>query len=723
MENEQRLGEFVANILDDLQSGAVTAEEAIVASSQYEYVRSLFSQHAEELAGATATGDESLKISLISIFSQTKGRLAELPAFSSQTPDILRDEKQTRDTVVLERAAFETIRKETKTKASSRKITRQEFIHALVSKYSSTELKINTAVEGALKKSSDEQSLPEAQKRFSKEVSEGLGNVGNDFEKIIAESWRDSRIEKEALVTLFTHSDLSRPDVVADVFIHASDKENLSDVSAHATKLAQTAGAIANLGTKQPTIKGSFFSSTNTKGVIKGLQQAADGILSLVGEPLREIIIKEKINGVILSVLTNTSQLADKLGEQFIRSPIFGFVSQNILKNANEKPSMSQPTAVLSDVFSSIFQGPLNTATTRGAQNQVYDYLALARASSNAPKGFSFLGTNIMPWHLGAGLVENRKKSSTWFPSFGLHALQSLSSLAGNALATIFDRFVGFVFSGSSLSRQIHASRRAAAIPLPLSEDLPLLLAIVVVSTIVLLYVFPTFLNIPHLSMTQKMSALLASLNQKEGAQGPGEGSVVDCTKTPSDKLCSFKSCPDCKWPTNGYITQGPQVTCDKKFSHADGNDANGVDIATLGSPDTPVYSIREGVVVTFNNTCGVGGLGNTCGGSGYGGYGNYVVIRSTDGYTMMFAHLKKTINPAIKSGASVAPGTQIGWMDNSGNTSGQHLHFGVLSGQSVLDLLPDQPNKKSDILGCVNRSLLCFVAGKICPMNPVSAQ
>ena len=342
------------------------------------------------------------------MFSQTKGRLAELPAFSSQTPDILRDEKQTRDTATLERAAFAAIRKKTKIKISSRKQTRREFIHALVNQYSArtnspiSEAKMDSLVDSALAGASKEQSSQGAKQHFIKDLSQKFGASDSTFEKTlgslvsedatdaIAGSWKDVQIEKEALVTLFTHSDLSRPDVIADVFIHASDKENLSDVSAHATKLAQTAGAISALGTKHPTIKGSFFSSSNTKGVVKGLQQAADGILSLVGEPLREIIIKEKINGVIRSILTNTNQLADKLGEQFVQSSVFGFISQNILKNTNEKPSMSQSTAVFGDVFSSIFRGPLNIATARGAQNHVYDYLVLARASSNAPKGFSF---------------------------------------------------------------------------------------------------------------------------------------------------------------------------------------------------------------------------------------------------------------------------------------------------------------------------------------------
>lgn len=705
MANEQQLGEFVTNLLDDLQSGAITAEEAIIASSQYEYIRSLFSQHAQDLADATATGDEALKNSLISIFSQTKGRLAELPAFSSQTPDILREEKQTRDTATLEHAAFETIRKETKTKASSRKQARREFIHALVNQYSSrannspiSEAKMDSLVDSVLADASKEQSSQGAKQHFIKDLAQKFGTSDSAFEKTlgslvskdatntVAGSWKDVQAEKEALVTLFAHSDLSRPDVVADVFVHASDKENLSGLSAHATKLAQTAGAISALGTKQPTIKGSFFSNSNTNGLIKGLQQAADGMLSLVGEPLREIIIKEKISGAIRSVLTNTSQMADKLGEQFVQSPIFGFISQNVLKATNEKPSMSQSTAVFSDVFSSIFRGPLNIATTRGAQGHVYDYFTLARASSNAPKGFSFLSTNIMPWHLGSLHAEyllSTKKGSVgrggWFPSFGLHALQSLSSLAGNTLSTIFDRFVGFVFTGSSLSRQIHASRRAATIPLPLSEDLPLLLSIVIVGTIIILYVFPTFLNIPHLSMTQKMSALLASLND-------GKGGVDNEPRSPNVAATTFT----CSWsgpnpppspisvcPARAPISQGP-------FS-ASGSHKN-LNAYDLAAPQgTSVLAAHGGYVVSYYNAYAPNQFVDKS-------YGNNVVLIGTNPATgktfcTNYAHLLG-VSPLVVSNAGkpifVPAGEILGYVDTTGYTygyagkgTGTHLHFG----------------------------------------------
>ena len=430
MANEQRLGEFIDNLLSDLQSDAITNEEAMVAVGQYEYARTLLSQHSKDLADATIESDEALKNTLISIFSQTKRRLLELPAFSSQTPDIIRDEKQTRDTAMLERFAFETLRTETKARLVSRKQTRQEFIHTLVSKYSSRangpvdEKRMGSVVDRALSKSSKEQSSQEAHQRFFKEVAGELGvettdlgkSIDSSGAKTILGSWRDTQTEKEALTTLFTHPDLVRPDVVVDAFVHASDTAVLSDISAHAVKLAQTANTLSTLETTSLRVKGPFFSNSSAKGAIKGAQQAADGILSLIGEPLREIILKEKINGTLRSVLTNANQLADRLGENFIHSSVFGYVTQNILKGSNEKPSLSQPTAVFGDVFGSIFRGPLNYATAAGTKDNVYEYLELARASSNAPKGFSFLGPAIMPWHLGNGLLEKGKNLKRGFP-------------------------------------------------------------------------------------------------------------------------------------------------------------------------------------------------------------------------------------------------------------------------------------------------------------------
>lgn len=726
MANEQRLGEFINNLLDDLQSGTITTEEALVAASHYEYIRALLSQRAEDLAQATAENDESLKTVLVSLFSQAKNRLSELPAFSSQTPDVSRTEKQTRDTATLEKFAFETLRKETKTKILGRKQTQRTFIHTLVSQYSArtnnaiTEAKMDAVVDAALKSASREQFSQNAQQRFVKDLTHELGisdplfektlntTVVNDTTKTVLGSWRDVQTEKEALTTLFTHPDLERPDVLIDAFIHASDTSPLSGVSVHAVKIAQTAGAIAALGTKIPNTKGAFFSNANTKGAIKGAQLAADGILSLVGEPLREIILKEKINGTLRSVFTNVNQLADRLGENFIHSSVFGYVSQNILKATNEKPSLSQSTAIFGDVFGSIFRGPLNVATNHGTKESLYDYFELTRANSNAPKGFSFLGPHFMPWHITTGLFENKKRSGFWFPSVGL---RSFGALGGNALSSIFDRFVGFAFAGPSISRQLHASRRAAAIPLPLSEDLPTLLAIFVVSIIILLFVFPTFLNIPHLSMTQKMSALLASLEQ--GAQG------VVCSAAPESQICKFESCVgDCLWPTDsGVVSQGPYTTCGGNESTHDVVD--GLDIS--GTYLQPIYSVTAGSIVDIVGGC----VDNPApwGGSLTWGcnknYGNYVEVLAPDGAVLRYSHLSILFLGNISEGMSVQKGTIIGKMDNNGSSGSHHLHFEIRGGTKPSRLgkyLPISSLQMSEVNGCANNTAGC----KACPNIPI---
>jgi murein DD-endopeptidase MepM/ murein hydrolase activator NlpD len=55
-------------------------------------------------------------------------------------------------------------------------------------------------------------------------------------------------------------------------------------------------------------------------------------------------------------------------------------------------------------------------------------------------------------------------------------------------------------------------------------------------------------------------------------------------------------------------------------------------------------------------------------------GFGNYVQVIGTE-YKTLYAHLK---NATISNGQHVVEGQQIGVSDNTGNSSGPHLHFGV---------------------------------------------
>lgn len=88
----------------------------------------------------------------------------------------------------------------------------------------------------------------------------------------------------------------------------------------------------------------------------------------------------------------------------------------------------------------------------------------------------------------------------------------------------------------------------------------------------------------------------------------------------------------------------------------------NGVDIAAPNG--TPIYAAAAGTaIVALDN-------------GGYnGGYGNYIVINHTNGTQTLYAHMSRT---ATTVGATVTKGELIGYVGNTGKSTGNHLHFEV---------------------------------------------
>lgn len=58
-------------------------------------------------------------------------------------------------------------------------------------------------------------------------------------------------------------------------------------------------------------------------------------------------------------------------------------------------------------------------------------------------------------------------------------------------------------------------------------------------------------------------------------------------------------------------------------------------------------------------------------------GYGKYIKIRHSDGYTTLYAH-QKSFRRGIKKGKYVKKGHTIGYVGNTGLSTGPHLHFGL---------------------------------------------
>lgn len=61
-----------------------------------------------------------------------------------------------------------------------------------------------------------------------------------------------------------------------------------------------------------------------------------------------------------------------------------------------------------------------------------------------------------------------------------------------------------------------------------------------------------------------------------------------------------------------------------------------------------------------------------------FGTYGNMVTIKHADGWESLYAHLSRY---TVKNGESVVQGEVIGYMGNTGRSTGQHLHFELHKG------------------------------------------
>ncbi len=89
-----------------------------------------------------------------------------------------------------------------------------------------------------------------------------------------------------------------------------------------------------------------------------------------------------------------------------------------------------------------------------------------------------------------------------------------------------------------------------------------------------------------------------------------------------------------------------------------------GVDIISAAGDianDYPLYSVSSGKVIYVGD-------------SSTAGY--YIVITLDDGYTIRYLHMKN--KPDFQENDRVTGATQLGYVGNTGESTGAHLHFDV---------------------------------------------
>ena len=110
----------------------------------------------------------------------------------------------------------------------------------------------------------------------------------------------------------------------------------------------------------------------------------------------------------------------------------------------------------------------------------------------------------------------------------------------------------------------------------------------------------------------------------------------------------------------------------DKYGEGQSGGRHGGIDIQWEGgNRGKPVYAITGGTITLMND----GFDGSNSPGSG-GGYGNSIYWRDSAGYTHIYGHMLPGLHGAVNT--NINPGDLIGYVGNSGDSEGAHLHYTI---------------------------------------------
>ncbi len=106
------------------------------------------------------------------------------------------------------------------------------------------------------------------------------------------------------------------------------------------------------------------------------------------------------------------------------------------------------------------------------------------------------------------------------------------------------------------------------------------------------------------------------------------------------------------------------------------------------------------------------------------GSYGNYVLISHDSTYSTLYAHMAYS-SVTVKAGDKVTKGQVIGYMGNTGDSYGAHLHFEIRKNGTKIDPKPyinaDLPNSLTSSTQNVAGTTSSFKSGDVIMLNNVN--
>lgn len=156
-------------------------------------------------------------------------------------------------------------------------------------------------------------------------------------------------------------------------------------------------------------------------------------------------------------------------------------------------------------------------------------------------------------------------------------------------------------------------------------------------------YAFEMNFERPASDHPERQNYAQAWYDKLHGLTSPEPGGSFIC---PIQKPVTVTS--ECGWRTS-------PITGAQEFH-------NGIDLVN-GNPNTPIFAALGGEVVQ-------------AGANYYDWYGNYIVIKHSNGKWTGYAHLSRI---DVSVGQKVQKGAQIGLMGTTGPSTGEHLHFQIM--------------------------------------------
>ena len=590
----QIIKDYIDNLLDDLESGRVAPEMAIVAASQYAGLRNILFKSIGSFAVIDSSG---VNIPLDRVTRALREAQASLraapPQIQAEKPDAPLSPKD-----VLERAGALTASGRLVSEISTgqkQKVEdlRKTFIERLVANWiertraTGEEDRVRASLEAI---PADDLIIPNADRVIAAAIGENSTTLqvahdiikkASDVKQQLAREVRVNsavqNIPRELLLRARSPG-LERFAAIAASLIVDSGL-GVEDAAERADQLSRVAQAINAPRDDDPmggALPVRFFSASAGGPVSRVVAIAADALFAQLSPFSRQEVIRAAFSRALEGVLVKTDALTARLGKNVVESELFRLVVENSRKELTETFGPGRASAadsgsrqvrgVFEDVLGAVLNGPVVEPLLHNPRETIRAYFELVAISARLPKsapallpgraeaaalllaaattgGVAPAGGAVVASVLTAGASAFSKQLPSWerfylimaslvspsvvtgqgillptrSPASGglggvvAGALSWVGLGLGGAAVKMGSGLLGLLFGGSLISPFGRRTEKTG-----FWDDMPLVIAVFVAVTLILLFIFPTFLNFGFNRSNTIKSALINAAAEAE---------------------------------------------------------------------------------------------------------------------------------------------------------------------------------------------------------------